>query len=65
MEKTEAKKIIDLKKGDRVKGIYAIMQVISNNAGILYFYNELTGIFFETDCRRYVKNGGLMEVVKW
>lgn len=41
------KKIEDLKKGDTVKKICANLQVISNNKGLLYLYNELTQIFTE------------------
>lgn len=57
------KRIEDLKKGDIIKGIYANLQVISNNKGLLYLYNELTQIFFEADYKKYIKNGAKMEVI--
>lgn len=58
------KKIEDLKKGDIVKGIYANLQVISNNKGLLYLYNELTQIFFEADYKKHIKNGAKVEVIR-
>ena len=56
--------IKDLKKNDRIKGVYAIMQVINNINGLLTLYNEKTGIFFDADYRKYIKTGASVLVLE-
>lgn len=53
--------IKDLKKNDRIKGVCATLQVISNKNGLLKLYNERTGEFFDADYRRFVKRNAKVE----
>ena len=58
------KLITELKKNDRIKGKYAILQVINNeNNGLLTLYNESTGEFIDKDFRKFAKNGAKVEIL--
>ena len=50
------KEIKNLQKNDRICGTHAILQVISNDNGNLYLYNEKTGVFCENNLKRYKNN---------
>lgn len=54
--------IKDLKKNDRIKGVYADMQVIANNNGLLTLYNEKTREFIDADYSKWVKVGAKVEI---
>lgn len=56
--------ITELKKNDRIKGKYAILQVINNERnGLLTLYNEKTGEFVENDLRKLAKREAKVEIL--
>lgn len=56
--------ITELKKNDRIKGKYAILQVINNEKnGLLTLYNEKTGEFVENDLRKFAKRKAKVEIL--
>lgn len=58
------KAIKDLKHGDKIRNKQnQVLQIISNESGLLFYYNESTGFFNTLDLTKNAKHGDFINTL--